>query len=79
VVVLPLDKLALPEMADELNTKLSQVRLLGAGETTEAKVNMETAQLQSECAEPTDGCYLRIARLVEADRLLWAQVEKIGG
>ena len=77
--MLPLDKLALPETADELNAKLAQVKLVGATDATVAKVNMETAQLQSECAEPTDGCYLRIARLVEADRLLWAQVEKLGG
>ena len=76
LVVLPVDKLALPE-AEELNTKLSQVKLAGAEDATMAKVSMEIAQVQSECAEPTDGCYLRIARLVEADRLLWAQVEKI--
>src|ERR1017187_6691062 len=77
LVVLPLDKLALPGTADEINAKLAQVRLAGVENATLATVSMETAQLQSECAEPTETCYLKIARLVDADRLLWAQVEKV--
>ena len=32
LVVLPLDKLALPEAAEEINTKLAHVKLVGAGE-----------------------------------------------
>jgi hypothetical protein len=79
LVVLPLDKLALPGTAEEINAKLAQVRLPGVGDAVLATVSMETAQLQSECAEATETCYLKIARLVEADRLLWAQVEKVSG
>jgi hypothetical protein len=79
LVVLPLDKLALPGTAEEINAKLAQVKLPGAEDATLATVSMETAQLQSECAEPTETCYLKIARLVDADRLLWAQVEKVAG
>jgi hypothetical protein len=79
LVVLPLDKLALPGTGEEINAKLAQVKLSGAEDATLATVSMETAQLQSECAEPTETCYLKIARLVEADRLLWAQVEKVAG
>jgi hypothetical protein len=79
LVVLPLDKLALPGTADEINAKLAQVKLPGAEDAVLATVSMETAQLQSECADPTETCYLKIARLVEADRLLWAQVEKVSG
>jgi hypothetical protein len=79
LVVLPLDKLALPGTAEELNTKLAQVRLPGAEDAVVATVSMETAQLQSECADATETCYLKIARLVDTDRLLWAQVEKVAG
>ena len=79
LVVLPLDKLALPGTAEELNAKLAQVKLPGTENAVLATVSMETAQLQSECAEPSETCYLKIARLVEADRLLWAQVEKVAG
>jgi len=75
VVVLPLDKAALPEKAEEINAKLALVMLPGAEAPTLATISMETAQLQAECADPTETCYLKIARLVEADRLLWAQVE----
>jgi hypothetical protein len=76
VVVLPLDKAALPEKADEINAKLAAVRLPGADAPTVATISMETAQMQAECAEPTETCYLKIARLVDADRMLWAEVEK---
>jgi len=79
LVVLPLDKLALPGTAEQINAKLGQVKLPGAEDAVLATVSMETAQLQSECSEPTETCYLKIARLVEADRLLWAQVEKVSG
>jgi hypothetical protein len=79
LVVLPLDKLALPGTAEELNAKLAKVKLPDAEDAVLATVSMETAQLQSECAEATETCYLKIARLVDTDRLLWAQVEKIAG
>jgi hypothetical protein len=75
VVVLPLDKAALPEKAEEINAKLAMVMLPGAEAPTLSTISMETAQLQAECADATETCYLKIAKLVEADRLLWAQVE----
>ncbi len=77
LMVLPLDKQALPGTAEQINSKLAQVKLPGVEDATLATVSMETAQLQSECADPTETCYLKIARLVDADRLLWAQVEKV--
>ena len=77
-MVLPLDKLALPGTAEEINAKLSRVKLPGADDAISASTSMETAQLQSECAEPTDACYSKIAKLVEADRILWAQVDAAG-
>jgi hypothetical protein len=78
VVVLPVDKLALPGTADELNAKLAQLRLAGAEAPTLATISMETALLQAECAEPGESCYTKIARLVDTDRLVWAEVEKTG-
>ena len=77
VVVLPVDKLALPGTAEELNAKLAQVRLGGAEAPTLATISMETAQLQSECSAPIESCYAKIASLVDTDRLLWAEVENI--
>ncbi len=79
VVVLPVDKLALPGTAEELNAKLAQVKLAGAETPTLATISMETAQLQAECSETGEPCYTKIARLVDTDRLLWAEVEKTGG
>jgi hypothetical protein len=78
LVVLPLDKLALPGTAEEINAKLSRVKLPGADDAITVTTSMETVQLQSECAEPPDACYLKIAKLLEADRMLWAQVETAG-
>ena len=78
MVVLPLDKTALPEKADDINTKLAAVRLPGTDVPILATISMETAQMQAECAEATEACYLKIAKLVDADRLLWAEVDAAG-
>jgi hypothetical protein len=72
---LPLDKTALPDKAEEINAKLAAVKLPEADAAIVANISMETAQLQAECADPTESCYLKIAQLVEADRLLWAEVD----
>jgi len=72
---LPLDKLDLPEHADQINAKLASVRLPGAYLPALASVSMATARLQAECTDPAPSCYHKIARLVDADRLLWAEVD----
>jgi hypothetical protein len=57
---------------------MSRVKLPGTESAITAITSMETAQLQSECADSTVECYLKIARLVDADRILWAEVEAAG-
>jgi hypothetical protein len=77
LVIFPLDKLALPGTAEELNEKLGHLQIPGVDEIVVASLGMETAQMQAECADPTETCYLKIARLVEADRIMWPTAEKV--
>jgi hypothetical protein len=37
---------------------------------------MEMALLQVDCAQANDQCYGRIAKRLEADRLLWGEIEQ---
>jgi len=36
---------------------------------------MEVAQLAIECIQPTAACYAAVGRSLNADRLMWAEVE----
>jgi hypothetical protein len=76
LAVLPAEKLVLPKVAEALNERLVKASVSGVGETTAASISMETALLQVECAQPSDECYGRIAKRLEADRLLWGEIEQ---
>jgi hypothetical protein len=51
----------------------------GVDERTIAAISMETAQGQAECAQANDECYVKVARLLGGDRLLWAEMERASG
>jgi hypothetical protein len=75
LAVLQVEKLPLPKVADALNDRLGKVAPNGS-DTSKATVSMETALMQLDCAQPTTQCYGQIAKHFEADRLLWAEVER---
>jgi hypothetical protein len=74
LAVLPVEKMVLPKVAEALNQRLSKASVTGS-ETTSASISMDMALLQVDCAQPSDECYGRIAKRLEADRLLWAEIE----
>jgi hypothetical protein len=75
LAVLPVEKLVLPKVAEALNERLTRASVEGV-ETTTAPISMGMALLQVDCAEPSDQCYGRIAKKLEADRLLWGEIEQ---
>jgi hypothetical protein len=81
LAVLPVEKLLVPKVAGELNARLGKASVPGFGESaTETEtVSMEVALMQLDCAQPTGACYARIAKQFEADRLLWAEIERAQG
>jgi len=76
MAVLPAEKLVQPKVAEALNERLTKASVNGVGETTTAAISMGMAMLQEECAQPSDECYGKIARKLEADRLLWGEIEQ---
>ena len=74
LAVLPVEKLLLPKVAQALNERLTKASVIGVSETTTAPISMDMALLQVDCAQPSDECYGRIARSLEADRLLWGEI-----
>jgi len=76
MAVLPAEKLVQPKVAEALNERLTKASVNDVGQTTTAAISMGMAMLQEECAQPNDECYGKIARKLEADRLLWGEIEQ---
>jgi hypothetical protein len=76
LAVLPAEKLVQPKVADALNERLNKASVTGVSETTTAAISMEMALMQVECAQASDECYGKIGKKLEADRLLWGEVEQ---
>jgi hypothetical protein len=78
LALLPAERFLLPNAATALNEKLVGAEVLGVNERTVAAISMETAQGQAECVQANDECYVKVAKLLGADRLLWAEMERVG-
>jgi hypothetical protein len=76
LAVLAVEKLLLPKVAEALNDRLRAAAVAGVSETTSATISMEVAAMQLDCTQPTAQCYTQVARHFEADRLLWAEIER---
>jgi len=72
---MPLDPLAAPGVAQVVNERMSKIKPTGTSATVKAAVSMEVAQLAIECIQPTPACYAAVGRSLNADRLMWAEVE----
>ena len=72
---MPLDPLAAPGVAQVVNERMSKIKPAGTSASVKAAVSMEVAQLAIECIEPTPACYGAVGRSLNADRLMWAEVE----
>ena len=79
LVLLLAERFLLPNVAIALNEKMVRAEVPGVDERTIAPISMETAQGQAECAQANDECYVKVARLLSGDRLLWAEMERAGG
>jgi hypothetical protein len=71
---LPLDAFDGP-VALAVNDQMSRVKPTGTSASTKAAVSMEVAQLAIECIQPTPACYGAVARSLNADRLMWAELQ----
>jgi hypothetical protein len=79
LAILPVEKLLSPKVADALNERLRGATVSGVSETTTATISMEVAAMQLDCTQATNQCYGQIAKHFEADRLLWADIERARG
>jgi hypothetical protein len=76
LAVFPADRLVQPKVAEALNQRLNKASVSGVSETTTAAISMEVALMQAECSPATDECYGKIGKKLEADRLLWGEIEQ---
>jgi hypothetical protein len=72
---MPLDPFDAPTVAKAVNENMSRARPAGTIGSTKAAVSMEVAQLAIECIQPTPACYTAVGRSLNADRLMWAELD----
>jgi hypothetical protein len=71
---MPLDAFEGP-VAVAINDQMGQAKPPGTSTSVKAAVSMEVAQLAIECIKPTPECYVAVGRSLNADRLMWAELE----
>jgi len=62
-------------VAQAVNDQMSRAKPRGTTSSTKAAVSMEVAQLAIECIQPTPPCYAAVGRSLNADRLMWAELD----
>ena len=75
---MPLDRVRRPGSRTRSTNSMSQIKPTGTSASRKAAVSMEVAQLAIECIQPTPACYGAVARSLNADRLMWAELEPVG-
>jgi hypothetical protein len=71
---MPLDAYDGP-VAQAVNDQMSRTKPPGTSTTVKAAVSMEVAQLAIECIQPTPACYAAVGRSMNADRLMWVELD----
>jgi hypothetical protein len=72
---MPLEAFDLPTVARAVNDNMGRARPSGTSGSAKAAVSMEVAQLALECIQPTPACYTAVGRSLNADRLMWAELD----
>jgi len=71
---MPLDAFDGP-IAQAVNDQMSRAKPPGTSASVKAAISMEVAQLAIECIQPTPACYAAVGRSMNADRLMWAELD----
>jgi hypothetical protein len=76
LAVFPAESSEFPKTAKAMTNALSGAKVTGIDDTLVAKTSLGDAQLLIECNEPSPDCYAAVGKSLEADRLLFATIEK---
>lgn len=74
LAVLAVESDKFPALAEAATASLAKAKVAGVDEVEVSKVSLEVVQLSIECVEPTVACYEAVAKSLDANRLLFAQV-----
>ena len=78
LLTLPTESDAFPSIATAATTALGHAHVGGVDEQSTTKVSIEVVQLSIECVDPSASCYEAAAKSLEANKLLFAQVDVDG-
>src|SRR5262245_48546264 len=76
LVWMPLEERKFAELATSVNDRLGHASIKGVTEVVQAPISMEMAQLTIECINRSPLCYGAVAKKLNADRLLWADIQR---
>ena len=78
LAVLPAESDKFPEAARAVTESLRNADVTGVDRKQVSQVSLEVVQLSIECVEASVECYDQVARSLEANRLLFAEVAPSG-
>jgi hypothetical protein len=66
------------DVVSAANDQLAHLSMKDVTQVAPAPVSLEMAQLTIECIDKTPGCFSKVGRSLNADRMVWADVERGG-
>jgi hypothetical protein len=66
------------ELVTATNDQLAHLSIKEVTQVAPAPVSLEMAQLTIECIDKTPGCFSKVGRSMNADRMVWADLERGG-
>lgn len=74
MAVLPVESDAYPKVADALNGVFKTVKVASVDDTLRPPVTLDVVQVQIECLEETEACYLAAGKSLNVNRLLIGRI-----
>jgi hypothetical protein len=77
MAIMPVEGDVFPKLVKALNGELTDATVGGVQRTFVSKVSLEVVQISIECVDPTAACWTAAGKSLNADRLLFAQIEPV--
>src|SRR5690349_18910628 len=78
LAVLPVASDSYPRLAKGVNGLLHDIQVHGIDDYFLSKVTLEVAQLAIECVDVTNECWSAVGKSLTSDRLLLANINRVG-
>jgi hypothetical protein len=77
LVILPVEVDVFPKLSNAVNGAFLTARVAGVDRSMISKVSLEVVQISIECLESTAACWTAAGKTLNADRLLFAEIDPV--